>query len=63
MVFGGNKTKKIVVVVEGGVVQDVAWSPELDVAEWELIDFDNMEAEGLSSEERDAKLKEAMDSL
>lgn len=58
-----KKTKKnrVVIHVEGGVVQEVySNDPDIDI---ELIDFDNMEAEGHSSKFRDVEFKRAIKGL
>ena len=49
---------RIVILVIGGVVESVhSNEPDTEVV---LVDFDNLEQEGLSSDERDAKHEEAI---
>ncbi len=45
------KTPKIVVVVDGGIVQEVWSEDKIDVV---LIDHDNLEEQGIERDERDA---------
>jgi hypothetical protein len=46
-----EKKTRIVIVVDGGNVQDAySTDPELEI---ELVDFDNLEADGKTRDERD----------
>jgi hypothetical protein len=55
--------KKIVLRICGGVLNDVYVSPDMAETEVELIDYDNLEAEGLCSDERNEKFEIAIKGL
>jgi len=50
---------KIVIYVDGGTVQTVFTDGDPDQFEVELVDFDNLEAEGRDRVERETMLKNA----
>ena len=58
-----KKMNHIVVVISGGVLQSVYVSSDLNNVDIELVDFDNMEANGLNSDQRDAKMQAAIKGL
>lgn len=51
---------KVVIVISGGVLTDVYAKEPLEV---QLVDFDDMEAKGLASDEREAELTKAIQDM